>query len=89
MFARAVRDGLLELPETQRLIRWTSRPRNREEVEESGPATAKGVRPRGNADAGGLERRFVPGPSDRLQHGDVLIVLGTDEALSRLKTGDV
>jgi CIC family chloride channel protein len=37
----------------------------------------------------GLERRFVPGPADRLQHGDVLIVLGTEEALSRLKTGEV
>jgi len=37
----------------------------------------------------GLERRFVPGPADRLQHGDVLIVLGTDEALARLKTGEV
>jgi CIC family chloride channel protein len=36
----------------------------------------------------GLERRFVPGPADRLQHGDVLIVLGTDDALARLKTGE-
>ena len=37
----------------------------------------------------GLERRFVPGPSDRLQHGDVLIVLGTDEAVTRLRAGTV
>lgn len=37
----------------------------------------------------GLERRFVPGPSDRLQHGDVLIVLGTDDAVSRLRSGAV
>ena len=35
----------------------------------------------------GLERRFVPGPTDRLQHGDVLIVLGTDEAVTRLRAG--
>jgi K+/H+ antiporter YhaU regulatory subunit KhtT len=35
----------------------------------------------------GLERRFVPGPTDRLQHGDVLIVLGTDEAVARLRAG--
>jgi chloride channel protein, CIC family len=32
----------------------------------------------------GVERRFVPGPADRLEPGDVLIVLGTDEAISRL-----
>ena len=32
----------------------------------------------------GVERRFVPGPGDRLEPGDVLIVLGTDEAISRL-----
>jgi CIC family chloride channel protein len=32
----------------------------------------------------GVERRFVPGPEDRLEHGDVLIVLGTDEAIARL-----
>ena len=35
----------------------------------------------------GLERRFVPGPGDRLQHGDVLIVLGTDDAVSKLRSG--
>ncbi|HEY6049785.1 MAG TPA: CBS domain-containing protein, partial [Thermoanaerobaculia bacterium] len=32
----------------------------------------------------GVERRFVPGPEDRLEPGDVLIVLGTDEAIARL-----
>jgi K+/H+ antiporter YhaU regulatory subunit KhtT len=36
---------------------------------------------------GGLERRFVPGPDDRLQHGDVLIVLGSDDAVERLRAG--
>jgi CIC family chloride channel protein len=35
----------------------------------------------------GLERRFVPGPTDRFQHGDVLIVLGTEEAIDRLRAG--
>ncbi len=35
----------------------------------------------------GVERRFVPGPGDRLETGDVLIVLGTDEAISRLRSG--
>jgi len=35
----------------------------------------------------GLERRFVPGPEDRFRHGDVLIVLATDEAIARLKEG--
>lgn len=33
----------------------------------------------------GLERRFVPGPEDRLERGDVLIVLATDEGLARLR----
>jgi chloride channel protein, CIC family len=35
----------------------------------------------------GVERRFVPQPGDRLEAGDVLIVLGTDEAISRLRSG--
>ena len=34
----------------------------------------------------GLERRFVPGPEDRFQPGDVLIVLGTDDAIERLRS---
>jgi CIC family chloride channel protein len=34
----------------------------------------------------GLERRFVPGPSDRFESGDVLIVLGTEEAIERLRS---
>jgi CIC family chloride channel protein len=32
----------------------------------------------------GLERRFVPSSEDRLQKGDRLVVLATDEALARL-----
>jgi CIC family chloride channel protein len=35
----------------------------------------------------GIERRFVPGPEDRFEHGDVLIVLGTEEAIARLQSG--
>jgi chloride channel protein, CIC family len=34
----------------------------------------------------GLERRFVPGPEDRFEPGDVLIVLGTEEAIKRLRS---
>ena len=34
----------------------------------------------------GIERRFVPATNDRLEPGDVLIVLGTDEAIARLKS---
>ena len=30
----------------------------------------------------GVERRFVPAPSDRFEHGDVLVLLGTDDALA-------
>ncbi len=37
----------------------------------------------------GVERRFVPGPGDRLVHGDVLVVLGTDESLANLQEGRV
>ena len=35
----------------------------------------------------GLERRFVPDPDERLQAGDVLIVLGTDGAIAALEKG--
>ena len=33
----------------------------------------------------GHERRFVPGPPDRFQHGDVIVVLGNDDAIARLQ----
>lgn len=33
----------------------------------------------------GVERRFVPGPEDRFERGDSLIVLGTDEAIGRIR----
>ena len=35
----------------------------------------------------GLERRFVPSPSDRFLHGDVLVVLGSEDAIARLREG--
>jgi CBS domain-containing protein len=34
----------------------------------------------------GNQRRFVPGPEDRFQPRDVLIVLGTDDAIANLKS---
>lgn len=37
----------------------------------------------------GVERRFVPGPGERLVHGDVLVVLGSDESLAALHDGRV
>jgi trk system potassium uptake protein TrkA len=33
----------------------------------------------------GVERRFVPGPADRFEHGDVLVVMGTEEAIAKLQ----
>ena len=35
----------------------------------------------------GLERRFVPAASDRLERGDRLVVLATDDALARFSRG--
>ncbi len=33
----------------------------------------------------GFERRFVPEPSDRFEHGDVLVVLGSEDAIARIR----
>jgi CIC family chloride channel protein len=33
----------------------------------------------------GFERRFVPEPPDRFEHGDVVVVLGSDESIARLQ----
>ncbi len=33
----------------------------------------------------GHERRFVPGPPDRFESGDLIVVLGNDEAIARLQ----
>jgi CIC family chloride channel protein len=33
----------------------------------------------------GVERRFVPAPSDRFEHGDVLVLLGSEDAITRFQ----
>jgi CIC family chloride channel protein len=33
----------------------------------------------------GVERRFVPAPSDRFEHGDVLVLLGSEDAIARFQ----
>ncbi len=33
----------------------------------------------------GFERRFVPEPPDRFEHGDVVVVLGSDDGIARLQ----
>jgi len=33
----------------------------------------------------GIERRFVPEPTDRFEHGDVLVVLGSEDAIARIR----
>jgi chloride channel protein, CIC family len=35
----------------------------------------------------GLERRFVPEPPDRFEQGDVMVILGSDDAIARLQDG--
>jgi CBS domain-containing protein len=35
----------------------------------------------------GLEKRFVPAPNDKFLHGDVLVVLGSEDAIARLREG--
>ncbi|HYT31545.1 MAG TPA: CBS domain-containing protein, partial [Thermoanaerobaculia bacterium] len=77
-----------ELPEKHRLVELPI-PRSLEgkTVAESGLRNRFGVSvlavKRQTRD--GSQRRFVPGPEDRLQPRDVLIVLGTDDAIANLK----
>jgi CIC family chloride channel protein len=77
-----------ELPEKHRLVELPV-PRSLEgkTVAESGLRNRFGVSvlavKRQTRD--GSQRRFVPGPEDRLQPRDVLIVLGTDDAIANLK----
>jgi CBS domain-containing protein len=81
-----------ELPEKHRLLQVDIPPViEGRTVAESGLRTRYGVSVLAvkRLTREGLERRFVPGPADRLQHGDVLIVLGTEDALARLKAGEV
>jgi len=79
-----------ELPEKHRLVQVDVPPAiEGRTVAESGLRNRYGVSVLAvkRLSRGGLERRFVPGPEDRLQHGDVLIVLGADEAVARLRSG--
>jgi K+/H+ antiporter YhaU regulatory subunit KhtT len=81
-----------ELPEKHRLLQVDIPPViEGRTVAESGLRTRYGVSVLAvkRLTREGLERRFVPGPADRLQRGDVLIVLGTEDALARLKAGEV
>jgi CIC family chloride channel protein len=78
-----------ELPEKHRLVELPI-PRSLEgkTVAESGLRNRFGVSvlavKRQSHD--GIQRRFVPGPEDRLQPRDILIVLGTDDAIASLKS---
>jgi CIC family chloride channel protein len=79
-----------ELPEKHRLVQVDVPPAiEGRTVGESGLRTRYGVSVLAvkRLTKEGLERRFVPGADDRLQHGDVLIVLGTDDAVARLRSG--
>ena len=35
----------------------------------------------------GIERRFVPEAADRFVHGDVLVLIGSEDAIARLREG--
>ena len=79
-----------ELPEKHRLVQ-VDVPREMEgrTVGESGIRSRFGVSVLAvkRMTREGFERRFVPAPDDRFQHGDVLIVLGTEDAIARLRAG--
>ena len=79
-----------ELPEKHRMIELDTPPALAgRTVAESGIRTRYGVSVLAvkRRTREGLERRFVPGPQDRFEAGDVLIVLGTAEAIERLRSG--
>jgi len=78
-----------ELPEKHRMIELdTPRGLAGRSVAESGIRTRYGVSVLAvkRRTREGLERRFVPGPDDRFEPGDVLIVLGTEDAIERLRS---
>jgi CIC family chloride channel protein len=80
----------LELPESHRLIELDV-PAALEglTVAEAAPRARFGISVLAVNRMGrdGIERRFVPGPADRFEHGDVLVVLGTEEAIAKLQEG--
>jgi chloride channel protein, CIC family len=78
---------LLELPEGHRLVELDVPPSlEGRTVAESGLRARFGVSvlavKRMGRDG---ERRFVPGPGDLLQHGDVLVVLGSEDSIAKLQ----
>ena len=81
-----------ELPEKHRMTELDTPPALAgRTVAESGIRTRYGVSVLAvkRRTRNGLERRFVPGPEDRFDPADVLIVLGTEEAIERLRSGKV
>jgi CIC family chloride channel protein len=78
----------LELPESHRLVEIDVPPALEGlTVAEAAPRARFGISVLAVNRMGrdGIERRFVPGPADRFEHGDVLVVLGTDEAIAKLQ----
>ncbi len=77
----------LELPEKHRLVEIDLPPRLAGmTMAEAGLRARYGVSVLAVKRMGrdGLERRFVPEPPDRFEHGDVVVVLGNDESIARL-----
>jgi CIC family chloride channel protein len=79
-----------ELPEKHRLVQVDVPPEiEGQTVGESGIRSRFGVSVLAvkRLTREGFERRFVPATGDKFQHGDVLIVLGTEDAIARLQAG--
>jgi len=82
----------LELPESHRLIELDVPPALEGlTVAEAAPRARFGISVLAVNRMGrdGVERRFAPGAADRFEHGDVLVVLGTEEAIARLQDARV
>ena len=80
----------LELPEKHRLVELDV-PRSIEglTVAEAAPALAvRRLRARRQARGHGRPGAAIrPGAADRFEHGDVLVVLGSEDAIARLQEG--
>jgi CBS domain-containing protein len=80
----------LELPEKHRLVEMDVPP-----AVEGQTVAAAGLRARYGISVlavkrmgrDGVVKRFVPEPGDRFEHGDTLVILGSDESISRLQAG--
>ena len=78
----------LELPEKHRLVELELPPRLAgRTMAEAGLRARYGVSVLSVKRMGrdGVERSFVPEPPDRFEHGDVVVVLGSDESIARLQ----